>query len=109
MTYSEQKVKMGRQSVSILEITMKRCSLTFGQGACSAVEDVPGSGTKCFNTFFTCPVVNDYDQEDIVYRFSTQRIDSLQEAGGPPVFPTIMGIDNAPGQFLPQRRFDSWQ
>jgi len=104
MTYDDQKIKMGRHSIWVLEIDFKTCSLLFGVGLCTATETVPGSGTKCFNTFGTCPVpliFKSDGRQTTTFRFSSERIDGLQQVGEPPVFPTILSMDNAPAKLEP--------
>lgn len=47
---------VGREPVTIVEIEQPRCALRFGVGDCSAT-----GNPKCYNTYSTCPVKNDYD------------------------------------------------
>jgi len=99
MTYDIQKQKAGRQPVYVLEMDIRVCTLTFGNAPCTAVEASPG--TKCFNTFATCQDQVNYNDGLLTYRFSSERIDSLQQAGEPPTFPTLMKMDNAPAKLEP--------
>lgn len=107
MSYNIQKEKSGKQSVSVVELDIKSCKLTFGVAPCTAVEEVPGSGTKCFDTFATCQDTDAYlepaNEAEVIktYRFSTLRIDTLQQEGETPTFPTVLSADNAPARLTP--------
>lgn len=47
---------MAIEPVQIFELEQPRCALRFGEGACSAT-----GSPKCWNTYGTCPVKDDYD------------------------------------------------
>src|SRR5690554_4753867 len=53
------------ERITLVEIDIKRCSLTYGQGACSA------SGVPCFNSFATCQAKPDYTETVVTACYST--------------------------------------
>src|SRR5690606_6323455 len=53
------------ERITLVEIDIKRCSLTYGQGACSA------SGVPCFNSFATCQSKPDYSETVVTACYST--------------------------------------
>ncbi|AIM40726.1 tail fiber protein [Idiomarinaceae phage 1N2-2] len=57
-----------REPITIVEIDMDYCALTFGNAPCTAT----GSGnSKCFNTFRTCQDQQNFTDETFTYRFCT--------------------------------------
>lgn len=61
-----------KEPITIVELDMDYCSLTFGNSPCTAAL---GGTTekKCFNTFFTCKDRENYDKTTITYRFVQPR------------------------------------
>lgn len=61
-----------RQPITIVELEMDYCSLTFGAGACTA--SLGGvTDRKCFNTFKTCKDQANFAKSTITYRFVQAR------------------------------------
>lgn len=103
MAYDDQKVKSGAQPVWIMELDMDTCTNTYGIVPCTA--DGPQS-LSCFNCFSTCQDEPNYNKGTKTFRFASIRIDELQrDNGGPPTFPTIMGVNTAPTQLTPGKGF----
>lgn len=53
------------ERITLIEIDIKRCSLTYGQGACTA------SGEPCYNSFGTCQAKLAFTEEIVVACYST--------------------------------------
>ncbi len=100
MTYDAQKIKVGKQAVTILELDLDACSLTYGSSPCTASGSAP---LKCFNTFGTCQDTANYDKTTKTYRFSDHIIDGVQQAGDAPTFPTIVGVSHSPTVLTPSK------
>jgi len=86
MTYDTEKIKVGKQAITILELDLDACSLTYGNSPCTA------SGTaalKCFNTFGTCQDTANFAKTTKTFRFSDRVYDGLQAAGDAPTFPKL--------------------
>ncbi|UOF83037.1 hypothetical protein [Caudoviricetes sp.] len=100
MSYDAQKVKFGKQAVQFVELYLERCTRTYGTAPCTA--SIGGTGTKkCFNTFSSCQDTANFNTSEVVYRFATTRLDALQAANNPPVFPTLLSVDTAPTVLTP--------
>jgi hypothetical protein len=102
MPYSDQKEKLGREPVAILELEIDTCSLTYGSSPCTASGP---AATKCFNCLSTCQDTANYTKTTKTFRFSSVRIDELQGDDDTPTFPTIMGISTAPTVLTPGKGF----
>ena len=101
MSYDVVKKQMGHEPIYIMEIDLDFCSLDFGVAPCTASG---AAGTECYNTFATCPVQGDYSafgRSTKTYRFSSQRIDELQQAGDAPTIPSITSVSMAPTKLTP--------
>lgn len=61
----------GRRLVSVVEIDIDQCTLTWGQGACTAALG-PNGVRKCYNTFGTCAIKQVYDKGTLTLRFCTE-------------------------------------
>ena len=61
--------ELGRIPVQVIELDQDYCGETYGTGGCSAVLGVTG-GIKCFNTYATCQVPADFDQQTLTLRFA---------------------------------------
>lgn len=70
MAYATEKVKVTREPLTIVEIDLDYCSLTFGVPPCTAVG---ATGTECYNTRKTCQAVASYTPAPKTYRFVEQR------------------------------------
>lgn len=68
MTYDTQKLVLGREPITVVELDIGYCSLTYGTAPCTASVGVTGS-QKCFNTRFSCQDPDNYDEETKTYRF----------------------------------------
>jgi len=100
MGYDEQKIKVGKQAVTILELDLDACSLTYGSTPCTASGSAP---LKCFNTFGTCQDTANYAKTTKTFRFSDHIIDGIQAAGDAPTFPTITGVSHSPTVLTPSK------
>ncbi len=69
MTWAEAAQALGRRPVTIIEMDLDYCQLTYGVGDCPAVLGVD-SEAKCYQTRKTCPVPAAYDPAARTYRFS---------------------------------------
>lgn len=99
MTYATTKTEYGRKLAIIVRIRLPLCALEFGVGACPAVL---GAGTKCFNTFNTCPVQQAYDgTAEQVLTFVSEFIPNLQQPGEAAPFPFLGSVDTAPTILAP--------
>ena len=80
MPFIDEAKKVPRRPLTILELDLDFCSLTYSIAPCSAT---PDPGNECFNTFGTCPVPQDYAEVGKSYRFYTRG-------------PAIVGLDGFP-------------
>ena len=101
MTYAAQAEKFGKHAVQIVELYLDYCSLTFGVAPCGAT-----LGQKpCYNTRNTCRSTSTYDGGETankkIYRFSSVRIDGIQQPGDAPTFPVLLGVDTSPTVLTP--------
>lgn len=101
MSYDNLKKLIGKTPISVVEIDLDFCNLTYGVLPCTASTSFPND--KCFNTFNTCPVKNVYSKGTKTYRFSSVRIDELQSTGDAPTFPTLISTDTAPTKLDPAK------
>ena len=100
MTYDIQKIKMGRQPIYFVELDLTYCGNVYGSAPCTASG---AAGLKCFNTQATCQDKANFTNTTKTYRFSSIRLDDLQQAGDAPTFPTVGGISTAPTQLTPAK------
>lgn len=100
MAYADQKVKVGKQAVTILELDLDACSLTYGSSPCTASGTAP---LKCFNTFGTCQDTANFAKTSKTFRFSDRVIDGIQATGDAPTFPTITGVSHSPTVLTPSK------
>lgn len=83
-----------KQPISIIELDMDYCALSFGVGDCTA--SLGGSIThKCFNTFYTCPVQQLFDKTSLTYRFVQPR---TQYPKGATTFPCLLDVSDSSAQ-----------
>ncbi len=93
---------MGKEFAIIAELYPDYCQNVYGVAPCTA--SIPLTGTqKCFNTYSTCQDVANYNRGTKVYRFSSTRLDDVQQAGEIATIPTIRSIDTAPTKLDPGR------
>lgn len=92
MSYAEQAAKVGRQPITIVEIDLDYCSLTFGTSPCTAT----GSGdAKCFNCFKTCQDTANFTKTTKTYKFCS---DQAFLPIGDTYFPCITDVSISPTQ-----------
>ncbi len=73
MTYDSERVRVGREPVTIVEIDLDKCSLTYGAAPCAASL---AAGLECNNTRYTCQDSPNYDNSSILtHKFSDRVID----------------------------------
>lgn len=100
MTYDSEKILMGKQAVQIVELYCDRCTRTYGTAPCTAAVGVTGT-KKCYNTFETCQDRTNFDKTTVLFRYATEKVDGIQAAGDPPVFPTLVSVGTAPTVLQP--------
>lgn len=92
MTYAAEKVKAGRLPVTVVELDLDTCSLTYGVAPCTATGS---AGDECYNTRKTC-------QDPDNYTRTTQTIRFVEPVEGLPVgvsmIPCISGVKRAPAR-----------
>jgi len=84
----------GREPLTIVEIDVDRCSLTYATGLCAAVLGTTGQ-QKCFNTFFTCQDVENFAQSSYTLRFTYNQSGLPKIAG---VFPALASVSTRPSE-----------
>lgn len=102
MTYSALASSQGKQAVQIVEIAVERCTRTYGTSPCLAAIGTTGS-QKCFNTLSTCQYASAYNPAPLIYRFSSVRIDGLQQPGDAPTIPTLVSLKTDPTVLTPSK------
>ena len=75
------------ERITLVEIDVKRCSLTHGVGACGA------SGTPCFNSFATCQSKPDYSETIVKACYSTPTNNANPEVD---CLPSLIGVSERP-------------
>lgn len=100
MAYADQAAKMGKTPVQFIELIMPRCTRTYGSAPCTASLGVTGTD-RCYNTQATCQDTANFLSSDVTYRFSTVRLDGVQQAGDPPTFPTLQTVKTNPTILTP--------
>jgi hypothetical protein len=103
LTYAAQKIKFGKEPVTILELEMDLCPLVWSVGSCTASGS---AGDECFNTAASCQLTDIYASQTKTtktYRFSSFRLDGLQADGEMPTFPTIQNVSTAPTELNPSK------
>lgn len=92
------------QALVYVEIDVDYCSLSYGEGACTAVLGTD-SAIKCFNTLKTCPKLADFDNAPVTLRFAMPQaylpriIDAIPSIQDVSYSPAIISL----GQDLGQR------
>lgn len=96
MTYATEVERLGREPVTIIEMDMEFCSLTYGIAPCTA--SIPATGTiKCFNTSKTCQDKPNYAPATKTYRFSTIPL----PVGAPKSIPNLIKVSTIPTRIDP--------
>lgn len=92
MTYDTEKVRAGREPITLVELDLDYCQLTYGQSPCMA--QLGATGNKlCYNTRATCQDPANYDPAVKTYRFCTA------QAGLPlglSAIPSVKSVSLAP-------------
>ena len=92
MTYEVLKKSVGRHPITIVEMVVDACSLSYATGACTASIGVSGD-RKCFNTRKTCQDTANYTKTTKTIRFSSKS-DALPV--GINLYPCIKSVNVAP-------------
>lgn len=100
MAYATIAKEPGKQPVQIVELQIQSCANVYASSPCQAVLGVTGAD-RCYNTFGTCQAQDNFVLQTIKYRFSTVRVDGMQVAGDPPIFPTLKSVKTAPTVLMP--------
>jgi hypothetical protein len=94
VSFDALRIKVGRKPISIVELDLDFCQLTYGTSPCTAAIGTTGSA-KCYNTFKTCQDPENYDKGTKTYKFCSNN-------GflpiGENIYPCITGLDIAPTQ-----------
>lgn len=94
MTYAAEQVKAGRLPVTVVELDLDTCSLTYGSAPCTASG---GSGAECYNTQKTCQDLPNYTKTTKTYRF-VEPVEGLP--AGIEMIPSVTGVRLAPTRIL---------
>ncbi len=92
MTYATEKVKAGRQPLTIVELILDSCSATYGSTPCTATGS---SGEECYNTFYTCQDTDNFTTTTKTYRFSDRVMPGIN------AMPCINRVTTAPTKITP--------
>lgn len=94
MVYETEKRRAERQPLTIVEVVLDSCSLTYGNSPCTA----PGSaGQECYNTFKTCQDPSNYAKTTKTYRFCSGH----KAPVGLNAFPAVTNVSTAPTRIVP--------
>lgn len=85
---------LGRKPITIVEIDIDFCTLTYGTGACAAVLGTTGA-SKCFNTFRTCQDTDNYDAGIKTLRFCHNQEGVPRDQL---VFPALKSVSTRPSE-----------
>lgn len=85
---------LGRKPLTIVEIDIDWCALTYGAGACTAVLGTTGA-RKCYNTYATCQAKAAFAREPLTLRFAYNQ-DGLPV--GPTIFPALQSVSTRPAE-----------
>lgn len=75
------------ERITLVEIDIKRCSLTYGQGACTA------NGDPCFNSYATCQVKPAYSETVVTSCYSTPTNSANPESD---CLPSLVSVSERP-------------
>lgn len=97
MSYDTERVLVGREPLTVVDIILGSCSLTFGVAPCTATA---AAGGECYNTRFTCADTANYAATTTTYRF-------CEEWYTPPpgiaMFPALVSWNVAPSKITPAK------
>lgn len=96
MSYTAQAATIGREPVTIVEMDLDYCQLTYGVAPCAAVLGTTGA-IKCFNTRKTCQDSTNYTPAVKTYRFS----DKVLPVGAPVAIPSLQSVTILPSKIDP--------
>jgi hypothetical protein len=91
MTWAAERIKLGRQPVTVFEIDLDFCANTYGTAPCTATY-----ATKCFNTFSTCRDIPNFVKTTKTYRFSNLLLDAASGS-----IPSLVSVTYAPTKIDP--------
>ncbi len=97
MTYETSRKEMGRKPLTILEIDVAVCSLTYGIAPCTAAIGTTGAD-KCYNCVSSCQDVTNYTPEEKTFRFVDQMITDPELA---PSYKQLRTVSAVPTQIDP--------
>jgi len=96
MTLATERKRAGRLPLTIVEIDLDFCDLTFGVSPCTAV--LRGTGLECYNTRKTCQDPPNYTPSAKTFRF-------VEDAAGVPItldaIPALRSVTTAPTRITP--------
>lgn len=98
MTYATEKVRAGREPITLVELDLDYCANTYGQSPCAAVLGVTGN-KLCYNTRATCQDPDNYDPAAKTYRFCSAR--SVLPLGLTAI-PSVKSVSLAPTKLEPE-------
>lgn len=98
MAYDDERKRLGREPVTIVEMDLDYCTRAYGVAPCTAAIGVTGTA-KCFNTRATCQDKDNYDAEARTYRFSDHEL----PVGDVMSLPTVEGVSSAPTRIDPSK------
>lgn len=92
MALADERKRLGREPIQIVELVADKCALTFGVSPCTA------TGEPCYNTRQTCKDPANFD------RGSTSLFFAEPHSGLPVgMFPAISGVSNSPTKIDPKK------
>ncbi len=96
MTFATERKRLGSTPITVVELDIDSCSLTYGVAPCTASG---AAGSECYNTRKTCQDTPNYTKTTKIYRF-------CQPLSGLPVtidmIPTLVGNPTfVPGKITP--------
>jgi len=96
MTLATERKRAGRLPLTIVEMDLDFCDLTFGVSPCTAA--LRGTGLECYNTRKTCQDPPNYTPSAKTYRF-------VEDAAGVPItldaIPALRSVTTAPTRITP--------
>ena len=92
MTFEVLKNTTGRDHVTVVELDMPTCSLSYSNAPCTAALGITGD-TECYNTFRTCQDQDNYTKTTKTFRFISQ---TSQTPQGVNIFPCIVSVSQVP-------------
>lgn len=98
MSFDALKIKVGRRPITLVEVDLDFCGLTYGVAPCTAAIGTTGT-IKCYNTYKTCQSKPNFSKTVKTYRFVSEG--SFLPVGED-VLPCITGVSIAPTQLNPR-------